>query len=228
MNDLKNRFASLPFGDVVRVLRDADFSLLPGQKSQLTMAPALRRDEIRRMGKGMNAVSSGVLILLFPDSENQASTVFIQRPVYDGVHSGQISLPGGRREDHDPDLQNTALREAKEEVGINPASVKVAGKLSDLYIPPSNFIVSPFVGLYHHEPSFVPDPDEVEQIIPVRMADFFQPENIREVPIRLTGGDCLPTPCYDINGRIIWGATAMIMAEFFAFIKPLLDGMIDQ
>ncbi len=228
MNDLKNCFASLPFGDIVRVLRNADFSLLPGQKSQLTMAPALRRDEIRRLGKGMNAVSSGVLILLFPDRENQASTVFIQRPVYDGVHSGQISLPGGRREEYDPDLQNTALREAKEEIGINPDSVELSGKLSDLYIPPSNFIVSPFVGLYHQEPSFLPDPNEVEQVIPVKMAEFYQPENIREIPIRLTGGDCLPTPCYDINGRIIWGATAMIMAEFLAFIKPFLDEFTGQ
>ena len=224
MNNLKNGFASLPFRNVSGVLKDADFSRLPGQKSQLSMAPALRRDDIVRVGKGMNAISSGVLILLFPDSEGQASTVFIQRPVYDGVHSGQIALPGGRHEKEDPDLQNTALREAREEVGINPDAVELVGKISDLYVPPSNFIISPFVGIYHSEPSFQPDPREVDQVIRVRLADFFQPGNIREIPITLSGGNCLPTPCFDVNGRIIWGATAMIVAEFLAFIKPLLDG----
>ncbi len=220
-------FSSFPFSFVSEKLKKADFSKLPGQKSQMTMAPALRRDDIVRVGKGMNAVSSGVLILLFPDGKGQTCTVFIQRPVYDGVHSGQIALPGGRRENQDPDLQYTALREAKEEVGISPSAVELVGKLSDLYIPPSNFIVSPYVGMCHSEPSFKPDPIEVEEIIRVRMVEFFRPENIREVPIRLSGGDCLPTPCFEVNGQIIWGATAMIMAEFLAFIKPLLAGLTD-
>ena len=220
-------FASIPFSLVSERLRKADFSDLPGQKSQLTMAPALRRDDIIRVGKGMNAISSGVLILLFPDGKGQTCTVFIQRPVYDGVHSGQIAFPGGRQENQDPDLQYTALREAKEEVGIDPSAVEVAGQLSDLYIPPSNFIVSPFVGMYHKMPLFKPDPKEVEMIIRVRMTEFFRAVNIREVFIRLSGGDCLPTPCFDMNGQIIWGATAMIMAEFLAFIKPLLVGLTD-
>ncbi len=225
MNDPKTGFASFPFRDVSGKLRKADFSKLPGQQSQLTMAPALRRDDIIRVGKGMNAISSGVLILLFPDSEGQTCTVFIRRPVYDGVHSGQIALPGGRREKQDPDLQYTALREANEEVGVNSSAVELVGKLSDLYIPPSNYIVSPFVGMLHSEPKFKPDPIEVEQIIRVRMIEFFRTENIREVSMRLSAGDCLPTPCFDVNGQIIWGATAMIMAEFLAFIKPLLAGL---
>lgn len=220
-------FASIPFRWVSERLKKADFSDLPGQKSQLTMAPALRRDDIIRSGKGMNAISSGVLILLFPDNKGQACIVFIQRPVYDGVHSGQIALPGGRKEKQDPDLQYTALREAEEEVGINPSVVELVGKLSDLYIPPSNYIVSPYVGMVHSEPSFMPDPKEVDQIIRVRMTDFFRAENIREVPMRLSGGDCLPTPCFDVNKKIIWGATAMIVAEFLAFIKPLLSGSTD-
>ncbi len=220
-------FDSIPFSWVSEKLREADFSNLPGQRSQLTMAPALRRDDVIRSGKGMNAVSSGVLILLFPDSKGQACTVFIQRPVYDGVHSGQIAFPGGRKERQDPDLQYTALREAEEEVGINPSDVELAGKLSDLYIPPSNYIVSPYVGMVHSEPSFMPDPKEVEHVFNVRMASFFNTENIREIPIRQSGGNCLPTPCFDMNGQIIWGATAMIMAEFLAFIKPLLLGSID-
>ncbi len=218
-------FASIPFSLVSERLRKADFYDLPGQKSQLTMAPALGRDDIIRVGKGLNAISSGVLILLFPDGKGQTCTVFIRRPVYEGVHSGQIALPGGRQENQDPDLQYTALREAKEEVGVNPSAVELVGKLSDLYIPPSNYIVSPFVGMVQTEPLFKPDPKEVEQIIRVRMTDFFRAENVREVPMRLSGGDCLPTPCFDVDGQIIWGATAMIVAEFLAFIKPLLGGL---
>jgi len=200
-------------------LRSLDYSSLPGAESQLQMAPAIRPEDIPSQARGRQPVISSVLLLVYPDSRGRATAVFIQRATYDGVHSGQISLPGGRNETGDPSLLHTALRETHEEIGIEPEKVEVAGKLSDLYIPPSNHLVSPYIGLLDCRPGFVPDPREVEMVLEIGLAAFFDPGSIRRLPITLAGGQCLQTPCYSINGHIIWGATAMMVSEFVELIR---------
>ncbi len=204
----------ISFFEYAEKLRRDACAVLPGLKAQISMAPLLRQDEIKEMGAGSRAVKSSVLILLYPDDQENIMTVFIQRPAYDGFHSGQISFPGGRFEPEDQDLQQTALREAYEEVGIDPTKVEVVKRLTDLYIPPSNYRVSPFVGLFPQRPGFVPDHKEVERILELPVAQFLRRSNVKKIPITLSNGQCLETPCYLINGHTIWGATAMIMAEF--------------
>lgn len=207
------------FSKIIDDIRLINFSSLPGLEAQIRMAPINRRDDIRTMGEGHKPFKSGVLMLIYPLPEDEAGVVFIRRPKYNGVHSGQISFPGGRYEPGDADLRHTALREAKEEIGIDPEKVEVIGKLTDLYIPPSNHKVSPWVGIMHERPVFKPDPVEVESILEVALASFFIDESQQTLPIKLADGSRLKTPCYQINGHVIWGATAMMMAELLECIK---------
>ncbi len=212
-------YDKLAFDEVSAALRRADFITLPGQPVQLTMAPDIRKDQIRGMGKGHEPVKSSVMILIYPGVEGSAKSVFIQRPKYDGVHSGQISFPGGRLDPDDEDMMQTALRETHEEIGISPDQVEVIGQLSELYIPPSNHLVSPFAGLLSKMPVFCPDPIEVACIIEVELGDFLSGNNKTESIIKLADGEIVNTPCYKTGEHIIWGATAMILAEFISLFN---------
>lgn len=207
------------FNDFSALLRGLPYDSLPGLESQLRMAPINRKQEIMSLGQGKNAVKSAVLFLFYPDEKGRTTTVFIKRPEYNGAHSGQISFPGGRYEADDQNLQTTALRETQEEIGVPVSDIEVAGKLSDLFIPPSNYIVSPYLGMAEKRPDFVPDPSEVAQVLEFDLTDFFKPENRLTKLITLIGGYTLETPCYIISGHVIWGATAMMVSEFVEFIS---------
>jgi 8-oxo-dGTP pyrophosphatase MutT (NUDIX family) len=207
------------FHDFVRCLENADFSNLPGVQAQLQMAPSIRHNDILNMGHGRNPIQSSVLLLFYPDKYQQVTTVLIQRPEYDGVHSGQISFPGGKREPGDPDLAHTALREAQEEIGVDPGLVHLKGRLTDLFIPPSNFIVTPFLGISVSRPDFIPDPGEVAAILEISLEDLLNPASKQMQLLTLRDGYRLETPCFILNGHIIWGATAMIIYEMAELIK---------
>ncbi len=185
---------------------------LPGVKAHLHIAPKHRQKDIVNAGLRNNGVKSSVLILFYR-KEGTVQLVFIRRPYYAGVHSGQISFPGGRWEKTDKSLYHTALREAREEVGIYPEKVKFAGKLSDLYIPPSNFLVSPFVGIYQGICEFEPDPTEVAEIVEIPFSFFLKPESLTHVDITVRGAELISTPAFVYGENIIWGATAMILNE---------------
>ncbi|MEI7983695.1 MAG: CoA pyrophosphatase, partial [Bacteroidota bacterium] len=167
-----------------------------------------------------NAIPSSVLLLLYP-FEKEIGLVLIQRPDYIGVHSGQISLPGGKYEDDDESLIYTALREAKEEIGIDPVLVQILGQITELYIPPSNFIVTPVVGYMSIRPQFKADPKEVADIIEIRISDLMNTSNSQKKKMKLRHGFFLRVPSYYIDGNIIWGATAMILSEFCAIIREV-------
>jgi 8-oxo-dGTP pyrophosphatase MutT (NUDIX family) len=197
---------------------------LPGLESQLLMAGRRRLKYPFRNGVPESAKPSGVLLLLY-FRDARISFVLMRRPDYSGVHSGQISLPGGKREPGDRDLCQTALREAKEEVGIDPAQVNVLGTLTPLYIPPSNYIVTPVLGWSSEAPQFNRDPREVEEIIEVGLEDFLDDRSIQSKKIRLFPGVAPSFPCYLINDSVIWGATAMILSEFRAILKELQSSL---
>lgn len=208
------------FGNFTRLLQALHYENLPGLESQLKMAPINRLQEIMTLGFGKNAVKSAVLFLFYPDATGCTTTVLIKRPEYNGAHGGQISFPGGRYEIEDIDLKATALRETHEEIGVPPSAVEITGKLTDLFIPPSNFIVSPYLGILKGKPSFVPDQAEVAQVLEFKLTDFFKPENRHTKLITLIGGYTLETPCFVINHHVIWGATAMMINELVEFFKP--------
>ncbi len=191
---------------------------LPGEDVQYLMAPISRIKNKYVSPENYNPKKSAVLILLFPQS-NLIKTVFIERPIYDGVHSGQVAFPGGRFEDADVDLKQTALRETFEEIGVSPDKIEIIGKLTDLYINPSNFLVSPFIGYINECPNFIVNAREVQKIVVYNLFDLNNDTIKSEKEITFSGGFKLKTPYYEIDGLTVWGATAMMISELNAVIE---------
>jgi 8-oxo-dGTP pyrophosphatase MutT (NUDIX family) len=183
---------------------------LPGKEAHLCMVPKIRLTEFTEIPAENK--KSAVLLLLYP-SGRDVSTVLIQRPVYEGYHSGQIALPGGKFQEEDINIIQTALREAWEEVGIVPGKINIIGLLSELFIPPSNFMLTPVIAFTNERPDFKIEPREVSELIEVTISEFSD-KNLKEKEITLHSGRVVETPFYDIHGHVVWGATGMIMREF--------------
>jgi len=192
---------------------------LPDKKAHLKMASRLRRTELRFSENTKNAILSSILILLYP-RDNRVFTVMMLRQSYDGVHSGQVSFPGGRKEPEDKTLIETALRESEEEMNINPEKVKIIGTLSEMYIPPSNFLVLPVVGYSTEVPDFKPDSSEVAEIIETDLRFLFDPKLKKEKLLNVRGYE-IEAPYYDVKGKVVWGATAMILSELHDVIERI-------
>jgi 8-oxo-dGTP pyrophosphatase MutT (NUDIX family) len=191
---------------------------LPGLPSQLKMAGMRRLMKEGGVIVPDGAKKSAVLALFYP-ANGEINLVFIKRAEYPGVHSGQISFPGGGWEKGDKDLVDTALREAEEEIGVARDSVTAIGKLTELFIPPSNFLVTPVVGYISERPEFIPDQDEVERILEIPIDDLTDDSNILEKEITIFPAESLRVPCFYVDGHVIWGATAMILSELIDIIR---------
>jgi len=192
---------------------------LPGIQAQLKMAHLERRLNYSQRSVPSYARIGAVLILLF-EEEDVLKTCFIERTTYDGVHSGQIAFPGGKRED-DETLVRAALREAEEEIGVKKEDVQILGQLTELYIPPSNFLVHPFVGAISYRPSFFPEPAEVAEVVEVKVDDLTDVRYRGEKKIKLSNGTTVETPNFNLQGKTVWGATAMIISEFLEVLASI-------
>lgn len=185
---------------------------LPGVDAQFEMAHVNRE----RVGYDQIDVSkyrsSAVLLLLFPDLNNEPNILLIERMQYNGHHSGQIALPGGKTE-YGETLEQTALREFYEETGcqLNP---NIIGQLSPVYIPVSSFVVYPFIGYLKEEAQFKINPSEVQQLIYFPVKHLINPEFVKETIIEPKPHYKIKTPYFDVQGKILWGATAMMLNEF--------------
>jgi 8-oxo-dGTP pyrophosphatase MutT (NUDIX family) len=194
-------------------------SALPGLEAQLSMAPITRQEELSRMKRITNPKQSAVLVLFYPHHD-ETMLIFMKRPVDNTVHSGQVSFPGGRVEEIDRTFADTALREAQEEVNINPAEVTVIGSLSKLHIPPSNFDVYPIIGYTTQRPEFKGN-YEVDKLLEVRLAKLMDPKTITTKTIQHRLGKLVDVPCYYVEGEIIWGATAMMLGELLTLVAEV-------
>ncbi len=189
---------------------------LPGTAIQMEMAPPDRLLMNFPRGPGPGTRVAAVLVLLYPD-KGTIFTVFMQRPDYEGVHSGQISFPGGRKELPDTDLIETALREAREEVGADPSKISVIGTLTPLFIPVSDTLVTPVVGWTNEKPEFKLQAEEVVFLIEGELKRFFEPV-IKTTRFEVLG-EMRDIKYFDYKGYVIWGATAMILNELLVIIR---------
>lgn len=208
------------YKDFTQSLADRLKEPLPGLEAQLKMASQFRLPLDMNQFDLSKAKRGAVLILLYPH-ENTINTVLTLRPSYKGVHSGQVSFPGGKPEPSDVNLAATALREANEEIGLITGSVELIGTLSDLYIPPSNFLVSPFIAKVSEKPILIRNEREVEKIIEVPLTYFLDESVRKEKEVNPYGKFKFTTPYYDVFGDTVWGATAMMLSEMMEIIKSL-------
>ncbi|HEY6436059.1 MAG TPA: CoA pyrophosphatase [Ignavibacteriaceae bacterium] len=184
---------------------------LPGELAHSEMAPIDRPTAIEAR-QWPETKESGVLILLYP-YKNSVFTSLMLRPDYQGVHSNQVSFPGGRKEEFDKDIYATALREANDELGIMSNEVHVIGNLSELYIPPSKSLVTPIIGYAEKRPEFVIDPKEVSKIIEADLLDLLDEKNMGQTEIVRASYLLKRVPAILYKEFTIWGATAMIINE---------------
>lgn len=181
------------------------------------MAPSYRENLDRNSILARKPRLGGVLLLLL-ETENDVEIVFTRRMEYAGVHSGQISFPGGKVEEQDSDFTATALRETEEEIGVGRSHLEVLGTLSELYIPPSNFLVYPTVAAAKTALNFKKQDREVKEIFSIPLSYFFLEESKGTTPVHLNKETVMDVPAYVQNDRVIWGATAIILSEFLALL----------
>jgi 8-oxo-dGTP pyrophosphatase MutT (NUDIX family) len=189
---------------------------LPGTEAHCKMLPPGRRLK-NHEGEISTMKPSSVLLLLFPEG-NQIFTCLIKRPSTMTHHPGQISFPGGKVEKEDFSAEMAALREAREEVGIDPSTIEIIGKLSDLYVEVSKFSIQPFLAWANQKPEFTVNAGEVDDLILFPLSDFVANETILETELDTFTGP-LRVKYYPFNGEIIWGATAMILSELIEILK---------
>ena len=191
---------------------------LPGRTAQYKMAHVVRQSY---KPAPPTATLASTLALFYP-KEAQWHIVLIERVSTNpnDRHRGQISFPGGRFDDTDKDLSYTALREAEEEVGVSPGQVNILGKLTDLYIPVSNFLVKPFVGFTEGTPKFSPQISEVQSILEVPLSLLLDKATIKKKDLKIANNITLRNvPYYHVFGKTVWGATAMMMSELLEVVQ---------
>lgn len=187
------------------------------------MAPELRIEALEKgLTPGKNPKKAGVMALFYPGPSLQTQLLLILRKTYPGVHSNQISFPGGKQEATDANLLETALRETEEEVGVVQTEITVVRALSDLYIPPSNFEVRPFIGLYERKKPFLPQASEVEALVEVPLSALMDDRVLIMRRLSTSYAREIEVPAFELEGHVVWGATAMMLSEIKELLKKVM------
>ncbi len=196
---------------------------LPGEAIQFKMAPVERLKELKEQARlKKTARKAGVLALFYPSETNETYLILILRKTYKGVHSAQVGFPGGKLEPEDESLKETALRETEEEVGVSRNVISVLKQLTEIYIPPSNFFVQPFIGITTTTPQFIPQDDEVEALIEVPLSLFMDDSTLVTKKITTSYATDIDVPAFLLNDHVVWGATAMMLSEVRELLKETL------
>jgi len=199
------------------------------QRLKFELPSALAHDPLRAIPVGpivpkfkssVPQRSGSVLILLYEDG-GEIKFPLIKRPDYIGAHGGQISLPGGKTEPGEDSIQ-TALRETREEIGIPAKQINVLGRLSEFHVIPSNFMITPVVASLKNDPVFIPDPYEVSRIIHGNIRNLIMDDAVITKEILAAGTYKMQAPHFEIEGEIVWGATAMMLNEFRLILREIL------
>ena len=213
----------MDFHDFEKRIVKIEKMILPGEAVQYKMAPMERLLELKSQATEINnARRAGVMALFYPTAEAQTNLILILRKTYKGVHSAQVGFPGGKIEKTDNSIQDAALRETEEEVGIPRKDISVIKKLTEVYIPPSNFFVQPFLGIVSKTPKFILEEREVEALIEVSLSSFMDESCVTTQILSTSYATDLEVPAFNLNGHIVWGATAMMLNEVRELLSQAL------
>lgn len=213
MNDIEN---------LASAIRQQIEKKLPGLEAHKTMLPEGRTMPDNYLENINHYKQSAVFALIFQE-ENTFHLLLTQRHQYEGKHSGQISFPGGKKEEGDENLLITAYRETYEEVGIPENQIELISSLSPLYIPVSNFYVQPYLGYVSTLPELVINTREVKSIVKFPVLALNNPTLLKIKKIEASSGLFLTVPAFELDEHVIWGATAMMLREIGDIIKPIMN-----
>lgn len=202
--------------EVLRFLEKELKGPKPGLKAQLKMITHPRPGHKVYSEVEDSCIKAGILVLIYP-WKNQLHLVLTRRTARVDIHQAQISFPGGRQEQGES-LEQTALRESHEELEISPRLIRILGKLTPLYIPPSNYCIYPVVAATDKRPDFRPSAHEVAEVIEVPLDHILSPQNVRRERWAIKDIEVM-VPFYLYKGHKIWGATAMVLAELIDLLK---------
>jgi 8-oxo-dGTP pyrophosphatase MutT (NUDIX family) len=212
----------MEFNDFLEYIPKITKVTLPGEEAHAKMSPPERAALVKTLDfSTLNPRKAAVLMLVYPKN-GQAQLTLIQRNSYKGVHSSQIAFPGGKIEAFDASPLYAALRETEEEIGVPREKINFVCPFSEVYIPPSNFCVSPFLGYCEETPLFIPDPREVSAMVEFSIADFLDDNNriIQRMPTSYS--ESIEVPAFKVGKHAVWGATAMMLSE----LKEVLNSVL--
>jgi 8-oxo-dGTP pyrophosphatase MutT (NUDIX family) len=196
---------------------------LPAESSQFKMAPPFRKELLESKKEAIKTANkAGVLALFYPNSNQQTTFVLILRKTYKGVHSAQVGFPGGKLEQNDTSLKDAAVRETFEEVGVPINHIEVLCELSQVYIPPSNFYVQPYIGISRLTPNFIMEEKEIEAILEIPLQHFLNDELEIISKVSTSYSVDVEVPAFKLNEHIVWGATAMMLSEIKDLLKQII------
>ena len=193
---------------------------LGGLDAQFELAPKFRKKYTQEFLAAQNAKKAAVLVLFYPNAQGKTYFLLTLRANYNGTHASQISFPGGKFDSADDSLKTTALREAQEEVGIQPDDVHIFKQITNVFIPPSNFLVTPFLGLLNYTPILTKN-EEVEENIEVLLEDLLSENAFSTTVVTTSYAKSIPVPCFNLSNFIVWGATAMMLNEIKVLLKEI-------
>ncbi len=206
------------FDDFLHKIPHLQRQKLGGLEAQFRLAPKMRLQYDAEKIAAKKPKKAAVLALFYPNKQRETCFLLTQRASYKGTHSAQISFPGGKVDAVDKNLTTTALRETFEEVGVPSSAIKMIRELTDVYIPPSNFLATPFIGFTEKTPTFTPN-HEVAEILEIRLKDLLNNTNISSINITTSYAKNIHVPCFKLHHKIVWGATAMMLSEIKELLK---------
>ncbi len=212
----------MDFTDFLNAVPKITNLTLPGEQAHYKMAPPERKAVMNKMDYGTKEVRMAAVMMLIYPKNNASHLALIKRANYKGVHSSQIAFPGGKLEIDDDSLHSAALRETEEEIGISKTAIISVCPFSDIYIPPSNFRVYPYLGFCLDTPNFIPDAREVAAMVEYPVSALLDDRLMIVNRMATSYAESVDVPAFKIGENMIWGATAMMLSELKDVLKIVL------